>query len=73
MTVGELRQKLEIYKDDVEIYCHHYEDMLCQDWYSDPYLHEDTVRAYTSKKGHLIYTRNGHPKDSKQHIVLVIE
>ncbi len=72
MTVGELRRKLELYKDDVEIFMHHYDDLCCQDWYSDPFVAPDTVRTYTTKKGYVTYTNYSHQEHSKQHTVLVI-
>lgn len=72
MTVGELKEKLATYNDDTEIFLHHYDDLCCQDWYSDPCISQDVVRTYTTKKGYVCYTSYMHQKDSKQHTILVI-
>ncbi len=72
MTVGELRKKLEIYKDDVEIFLHGYDDLTCSDSFNDMSVNQTWVRIGVTRKGYTYYTQ--HNWDShKEHTVLVIE
>ena len=72
MTVGELREKLAKYRDDVEIFTFHYDDLLCQDSFGHPYIMQEDVRVNTSKRGYQYYTKWNAQTGAKQHTVLVI-
>lgn len=73
MTVGELRKKLEMYKDDVEIFTHTYCDLTCQDSFGDPFVMIEDVRVNKVRKtGHEYYTKWNAQTGAKQHTILVI-
>jgi hypothetical protein len=73
MTVGELRAKLLIFQDDVEIFTFQYDDILCQDSFNEPYLIQEDVRVNTNKRnGYQYYTKWNAQIGAKQHTVLVI-
>lgn len=74
MTVGELKAKLAIYKDDVEIFTNEYDDVHGSLHYNTPRLEQVDVDAHYSKdKEFLIYSRWAWWKDTKQATILVIE
>lgn len=72
MTIGELKTKLAKYSDDTEIFTYYYDDLCCQDAYYDPFIQQEDVRTYTTKRGFTGYTKHGKQPGSKQHTVLVI-
>lgn len=74
MTIGELKKKLEMYKDDTEIFIGHYDDCHGITYYSDPLISQTTVDATISKKnGEIYYSRHGYADKSKHHTILTIE
>jgi hypothetical protein len=72
MTIGELKEKLSLYKDDTEIFIGNYDEIMGYMTYSDPWVDQQQVEAYYSKTGHLCYSKFMYPRGHKHATILVI-
>ena len=74
MTIGELRKKLEMYKDDVEIFVGHYDDLHGDISYCDPTVNQTPVDCKLDKSGQWYYSLwKWYGKRRAKHTILVIE
>lgn len=75
MTVKELRDKLSLYKDDVDIYITSYDDIHGINYLIDFNVNQSDVYYGTNRKGHSHHctVRYFFKTDIKQDTVLIIE
>lgn len=72
MTVGELKEKLSLYKDDEEIFISGYDDILRYEDFCPPSVVQEDVDANYSKTGYLYYSNYRYIRNSKKATILVI-
>jgi len=73
MTVKELKEKLSLYKDDVEVFCGNYDDLLGLVSYSDPRVNQKEVDAHRYKDNSgWFYSKYEYRANRKKHTILVI-
>lgn len=72
MTVRELKEKLSFYKDDVEVFVGHYDDLQGSLSYQDPVVSTENVEAWFTKAGHLCYSKWQYRDNAKKDVILTI-
>jgi len=71
MTVGELKKKLEMYRDDAEIFIGKWDDLHKDVTYYSPSINQTEVDVLKTKKGYEVYSNLG--LRGKKHTILVLE